>query len=73
MVGSQMFWNIAEFWMALLDGAALTVVLLPNTQNHVVPEWPICSGLLGPTHLDCSRDAGGAFLVGRLGSGGRSS
>ena len=31
--------NVVEFWVFLLDGAALTVVLLHNAQKLVVPEW----------------------------------
>ena len=42
---SQMFWNIVEFWMFLLDGAALTVVLLHNAQKLVVPEWRRIRGI----------------------------
>ena len=57
--------NVVELWMFLLDGAALTVVLLRNAQKLVVPEWrrirgilqklyPNLLGLVGahPTHLD---------------------
>ena len=42
----QMLRNIVEFWMFLLDGAALTVVLLHKAQKLVVPEWRRIRGLL---------------------------
>ena len=41
----QTFWNIVEFWMFLLDGAALTVVLFHNAQKLVVPEWRRIRGI----------------------------